>query len=165
MRGRYALRKYAWTLRPPKSTGQHGNGRVILHNLVGSPSLSLPQVNQHVGLSHGSSRAWVLCGLYPAEFLTFCSTHGTSQREMPVFGLTHDHTVSGIIVSGSSGFHRLAFNQYRMRFPLNACKSRWIATRLLTTELSNGPCVFPIPRHEMHPQLRQSVTPRKLVHS
>lgn len=43
----------------------------------------------------------------------------TSQREMPVFGLTHDQVVSGIIVSGSLYLRRLIPDKYRMKFLLN----------------------------------------------
>lgn len=38
------------------------------------------------------------------------------QREMPVFGLIHDHTVSGIIVSCNSGSECLFSDKRRMRF-------------------------------------------------
>ena len=59
--------------------------------------------------------AWVIHSRFPA----FLDSLQTLQREMPVFGMIHDHTVSGIIVSGNGDSECLIFNDHRMRFPLN----------------------------------------------
>ena len=59
--------------------------------------------------------AWVI----HSRFLAFLDSLQTLQREMPVFGMIHDHTVSGIIVSVDRNFECLIFDDHRMRFPSN----------------------------------------------
>lgn len=87
----------------------------------------------------------------------------TLQREMPVFGMTHENVISGIIVSARQNIDKLTINNNRTRFPSKACKSSWMAAQLPTTELLNGPCTFLIRRHGMYPPFRRNVIPRKLA--